>query len=74
MCADRKFACREIKTEIKIPSLDPNPVRQYKYPKEAEKSIAESLTVLKEQGVLIKTRNKTNSPIWPVRKSNGKTW
>lgn len=63
-----------IQDEVMVDGLDPRPLWQYKYPKEAEPSVKETMKALQEQGVVIATVSPCNSAVWLVIKSDGVTW
>lgn len=72
--ARHKQSCGKTLEVVDVPGPDPRPMKQYRYPVEAEKGIEETITNLVSQGVLINTQSPCNSPIWPVIKADGKTW
>lgn len=72
--ATHKQSCGKTGEVVEVPGPDPKPLRQYRYPSEAESGIEETINNLVSQGVLIKTQSPCNSPIWPVLKADGKTW
>lgn len=49
-------------------------IRQYPLSKQAEDGIRPVITALLEQGVIVPTVSKCNSPIFPVRKPGKQTW
>ncbi|CAM2096098.1 unnamed protein product [Caretta caretta] len=72
--ATSKLSCEKIKALVKINGPDPKPVRQYKFLAEAQIGIKPTIEALMQQGVLITCDSPCNPPIWPVRKSDGKSW
>ncbi len=60
-------------TSIKISGTPPPVTKQYPINKEAIQGIKLIVENLLTQGVLVKTNSPCNSPIWPIKKSNG-TW
>uniref|UniRef100_H3BBN4 Gypsy retrotransposon integrase-like protein 1 n=1 Tax=Latimeria chalumnae TaxID=7897 RepID=H3BBN4_LATCH len=51
----------------------PAPQKQYSFPSEVVPHVQQTIDSLISQGVLRKCASSVNSPIWPVRKSDG-TW
>uniref|UniRef100_A0A8C8SJ05 ribonuclease H n=1 Tax=Pelusios castaneus TaxID=367368 RepID=A0A8C8SJ05_9SAUR len=72
--AKNKLQCGKVDGVVRILGPDPKPQKQYRYPKVAEECLRQSISVLMEQGVLSEVCSPCNSPIWPVRKADGKTW
>lgn len=72
--AKNKLECGRIETLVWIEGSDPRPERQYKFPREAEESIQETMCALVKQEVLIEVHSIVNSPTWPVRKADGTIW
>ncbi len=66
-----KLKCNPI--EIKIKQGSQRPFRQqYKVKQEAEEGIEPVIRGLKESGILVTVKNACNTPILPVKKTNGK--
>lgn len=72
--ARHKLSCGKTTETIEVPGPDPRSMRQYRFPQEAQDGIDETIKALLSQGVLKKTSSPCNSPIWPVKKADGKTW
>lgn len=62
--------CGKIDAEVLITGPDPKPQKQYRYPAEAEKAIAQIIDSLVEQDVLVQMESINNAPIWPVKKKD----
>ncbi len=58
---------------VKLTGTPPPVTKQYPINKEAIQGIKLIVENLLMQGVLVKTNSPCNSPIWPIKKSNG-TW
>ncbi len=58
---------------VKLTGTPPPVTKQYPINKEAIQGIKLIVENLLTQGVLVKTNSPCNSPIWPIKKSNG-TW
>ncbi len=58
---------------VKLTGTPPPVTKQYPINKEAIQGIKLIVGNLLTQGVLVKTNSPCNSPIWPIKKSNG-TW
>lgn len=58
---------------VKLTGTPPPVTKQYPINKEAIQGIKPIIEKLLKQGVLVKTNSPCNSPIWPIKKSNG-TW
>lgn len=69
-----KLKCVKIDAVIWIEGSDPKPHRQYKFPKEAENSIQDTVDSLVTQQALVEVHSTCNSPICPVQNADGTTW
>ncbi len=58
---------------VKLTGTPPPVTKQYPISKEAIQGIKPIVERLLKQGVLVKTNSPCNSPLWPIKKSNG-TW
>ena len=72
-----KFGCPAISMRLlqSAPTLPPSKivhVKPYALPLGAREGIPSVITELREQGIVIPTHSPYNSPLWPVRKPNGK--
>lgn len=72
--AKHKLDCGKFDASMSIPSPDPKPVKQYRFPKVVEPRLLETVTVPKTQEVLINTQSIMNSLIWPAHKSDRTMW
>lgn len=72
--AQHKLSCGKIQQIVSVTGPDPRPIRQYKFPVEAQKGIDDTIQALLTQGIIVKCESPCNSPIWPVKKADGKSW
>ena len=63
---------RLLQTAPPLPPSNLTCVKPYPLPLGARSGISPVLAELKEQGIVIPTHSPFNSPVWPVRKPNGK--
>ncbi|CAM5077119.1 unnamed protein product [Natator depressus] len=57
------------------PALPPSTVtniKQYNVPAEAISPVTDLIKDLEQRGILIHTHSRFNSPVWPIKKPNGK--
>ncbi|CAM5100355.1 unnamed protein product [Eretmochelys imbricata] len=57
------------------PALPPSTVtniKQYNVPAEAISPVTDLIKDLEQRGILIRTHSRFNSPVWPIKKPNGK--
>ncbi|XP_040977018.1 uncharacterized protein LOC121232714 [Aquila chrysaetos chrysaetos] len=72
-----KFGCPAISVRLlqsapTLPSSKIVNVKPYALPLGAREGITSVITESREQGIVIPTHSPYNSPVWPVRKPNGK--
>ncbi|CAM5111272.1 unnamed protein product [Natator depressus] len=72
--ARNKLQCGKTSGEVRVDGPDLKPHSQYWYPVATEEGILSTIKELVEQGVLLPTESPCNSLIWPVMKTDGKTW
>lgn len=67
-----RFNIRLLQAAPSLPFSKVTNVKQYLLPLGAKESIKPVIQELREQGAIINTHSPFNSPVWPVRKPNGK--
>uniref|UniRef100_K7EZ27 ribonuclease H n=1 Tax=Pelodiscus sinensis TaxID=13735 RepID=K7EZ27_PELSI len=70
-----KVPLYSVRLLAQAPALPPSAVthvKQYNVPAEAIAPVTELIKDLETRGVLIRTHSPYNSPVWPVKKPNGK--
>lgn len=72
--AENKLHGSKITAVVNIEGPEPKAQQQYRFSCKAEESLSETIHALVNQGMLVSTHSTMNSPIWPVRKPDGKTW
>lgn len=72
--APNELSCGKVQASIKVESPNANPIHQYRYSAEMKEGIRPTVKALLNQKVLIPCQSVCNSPIWPVRKADGRSW
>lgn len=72
--ARNKLQCGKTSGEVRVDGPDLKPHSQYWYPVATEEGILSTIKAFVEQGVLLPTESPCNSLMWPVMKTDGKTW